>query len=231
MKPTTEQQAKYKCAELRAVEMPRRIHLPHRSVELVDDDAQLVAASKRHDRIVSCKSAWLREVRHCGEGNGQNKRRDPILTTLSVPSHVYLYPLLPLYPQTGPRSVDKSIHSINTCIVTHLFALEHLCSSIHPSLLHSSPPLISLPPPTPLLSLTVLCEGNIVLYKGLKVLPVSLHVLYSLLTHPQVSPGVAFQLIPQSSEQAVPEGYTGEESMYNDKERDKHREGRVDTLT
>lgn len=138
MKPTTEQQAKYKCAELRAVEMPRRIHLPHRSVELVDDDAQLVAASKRHDRIVSCKSAWLREVRHCGEGNGQNKRRDPILTTLSVPSHVYLYPLLPLYPQTGPRSVDKSIHSINTCIVTHL----PLSTYAHPSILPFFTPLL-----------------------------------------------------------------------------------------
>ena len=51
---------------------------------------------------------------------------------------------------------------------------------------------------------TVICEGDVVLHKGLKVLPMGLHVLDRLLAQVNVSPGVALQLVPQSSEQTVP---------------------------
>ena len=50
---------------------------------------------------------------------------------------------------------------------------------------------------------TVLLKGNVVLHKGLKVLPLLHHVVHRLLPVPEVVPRVSFQLVPKGSEQAI----------------------------
>lgn len=50
---------------------------------------------------------------------------------------------------------------------------------------------------------TVPLKGNVVLHKGLKVLPLLHHVVHRLLSVPQMVPRVSFQLVPKGSEQAI----------------------------